>query len=71
MMPANPPPARSLADLRQAYQACREKGGGRCMDDQLAGSLIDALEAELRRSEFYLDRSGTVYHMPRVPKPGT
>jgi hypothetical protein len=66
MSPTSPP--RSLPELRKSYQAHLAAHQGRCEDVTLLQELVAALENELKRVDVQLDRSGTVYHMPRIPK---
>ncbi len=62
----------ALDRLRAEYRECRAQNGGRCADGAHSEALIQALEAELsncQRSlgvvEARLQRSGTVYQVPR------
>lgn len=67
-MPAAAKAAASLDDLRQAYRASLAAGGGRGPDPAVAKAFIEGLEGELSRLSAKLNRSGTVYHAPKVPK---
>lgn len=69
MTPATSP--RSLEELRKAYHANETAHGGHCQDAALSEALVQALEKELARVSSRMERSGTVYHMPKTPKPGT
>ncbi len=69
---AVPERTSSLPGARQAYRACQGGNGGHCPDHVHAEVLVEALEAEVARLEnevrklrAQLERSGTVYHMPR------
>ena len=69
---ATPERPASLEEARQAYRACQGGNGGHCPDRVHAEVLVEALESEVARLEkaihklqVQLERSGTVYHMPR------
>ena len=63
---ATPP---SLAELRKAYQACAQAGGGHCKDLAHAEALLAALEKEVVRLSSRIDRTGTVYRVPKSSLP--
>lgn len=63
-----PPPARSLAELRKSYEQHLAANQGHCRDSALVQAYVAALEKELLRVDRQLDRTGTVYRMPKVPK---
>lgn len=62
--------ATSLTELRRSYQTCREASGGHCKDHVHAEALIVALEKEISWLRSRMDRTGTVYHTPKVPPAG-
>jgi hypothetical protein len=69
---AEPERPSALEEARQAYRACQRANGGHCPDRVHAEVLVEALESEVARLERevhklkdHLERSGTVYHMPR------
>lgn len=64
----SPAGAPSLEELRRSYRAALQANGGHLKDPALGQALVDALERELLRLSSRMNRTGTVYHMPAVPK---